>query len=520
MKLFYRRGQGITKFLPHPPPVIVCRFQMWEKICRPKTLKYITAFIVPVIFLFAYNFTLDNDSWFVLAEGRHIVNNGLYYTDVLSMHDGLDVTVQQYGFAAIFWLIYSAFGPMGLYIMMLLLNLFICYLIYKICMLLSNKNVNLSLLIMMAADIVLALNYVVTRAQMVSYIILLALIYILELYIKTNKTKYLLAIPLLSFLQINLHASVWWILLIVLFVYIIDSIKVPNLHLQGYRTKPLAIIGLVSFLLGFLNPYGIKMVTFIFKSYGVNSIFNTVNEMAPFDLKTRINALSYMAIVAVLLLYIFGKNKYKKARHLMLFFGFLGLGINSVKGMSQLILVMFLPLALMYKNRKIETIIEDYTARKAILIWGSAISICLVLGCLVGVLPNIQNSPDAISFEAVNAIDESVNIKGVQKEDLKIYTGYNDGGYLEFRGYKSYIDPRAEVYLKGNNGKKDILEEWINLQNGKIAREDFLKTYNFDYLFVRSEDEMLYNLNSENYAMIYEDANTATRVYERISPNA
>ena len=24
----------------------------------------------------------------------------------------------------------------------------------------------------------------------------------------------------------------------------------------------------------------------------------------------------------------------------------------------------------------------------------------------------------------------------------------NDGGYLEFRGFKVYIDPRAEVFLK------------------------------------------------------------------------
>ena len=42
----------------------------------------------------------------------------------------------------------------------------------------------------------------------------------------------------------------------------------------------------------------------------------------------------------------------------------------------------------------------------------------------------------------------------LSKNDLKIYAGYNDGGYVEFRGYKSYLDPRAEVLLKNNNGKE------------------------------------------------------------------
>ena len=246
-----------------------------------RNLKFVAAFLLPAILLMFVNQELDNDSWFVLAEGRYLVENGIHYTDVLTIHEGMNIVVQNYGFAMIFYLIHNTFGASGLYIMMLALNFVICYLLYRICMLISNKNTNLSLFIMMLTDFLLILGFVTTRAQMVSYIIMLALIYVLELYIKTDKSKYLWWLPVLSILQINLHASVWWMLIIIIGVYIIDAIHKPKLRLQGYRMKPLIVVGIVVFLAGFINPYGVKMITYIFTSYGVPEISRMVGEMKP-----------------------------------------------------------------------------------------------------------------------------------------------------------------------------------------------------------------------------------------------
>ena len=246
-------------------------------------VKYLIAFLIPLAGVMVCSNGLDNDSWYVLAEGREIVENGIYYEDQLSMHEGLEVTVQNYGFAVIFYLLFQAFGPVGVYIVMLLLNLLLCYLIYKICMLISNKNVNLSLILMILTDLILARWFVVTRAQMVSYCILMLVIYILELYIKTDKSKFLWWIPLLSFAQINLHASLWPMILLVMGVYIIDGIKQPKLHLEGYKKGPLLVVGLAAFLVGFLNPYGVKMMTFILTSYGVPEANININEMYPFN---------------------------------------------------------------------------------------------------------------------------------------------------------------------------------------------------------------------------------------------
>lgn len=483
-----------------------------KKFWSIKTLKYISAFLIPAIFIFIVNQSLDNDSWFILAEGRHITTNGIFYNDVLSMHADLTITVQQYGFATILWLTYSILGTTGPYILMLLLNFCICFFLYKICMLISNKNINMSLLLMLVTDIILILGFITTRPQVISYAIFLAVIYILELYIKTSKAKYLWWIPVLSIIQINFHASLWFMIFILLATYIIDSIKFPKLHLQGYRTKPLILITAISFLVGLLNPYGIKMITYIFTSYGVGTIFNVVDEMSSFNLRTIFNALLYISIAITLILYIFGKNKNIRARYLMLFFGFLGLGINSVRGMSHLILVMFFPLALLYKDRKIERPIDAPLGRKAIIVWIGALSVSIFVVTSIITLPKISTglNPDIIA--AVDAMDSSKI-----SQNATVYTGYNDGGYLEFRGYKSYLDPRAEVFLKVNNNKEDILQEWVDFKKHKVNDEKIIEKYNFDYLFINNESDLFQNLNeTDKYKMIYENSDSTIKVYQRI----
>ena len=486
-----------------------------KKLLKISNLKYVAAFLLPLIFVMLINQWLDNDSWYVLAEGRHIVNNGVYYTDVLSMHEGLDATVQNYGFAVIFWLIYSTFGPAGIYVGMLALNFVLCFLLYKICMLISDKNRNASLLIMVVTDCLLALSFVVTRAQMVSYVIFLGLILCLELYVKTGRVKYLLWAPLLSLLQINLHASLWWMLILAMLTYVIDSVRIPRLHLQGYRTKPLVLIWIITILVGLVNPYGLRMITVMFTSYGDTTFKNLVTELSSFSpLGAVWEAMVYMAIVAVLILYIFGKGSRIRIRYLLMFFGFLALGLNTVKGMSQFILVMFFPLALMHKDVKIEEILDAKLARNAVIFWSGIIIIGAFAASFIVVVPRVQNYPDLAIVEAIDKIDETALESG---EKLKVYSGYNDGGYIEYRGYGAYLDPRGEYFLKKNNGKEDILEEWVKFKNGKMERDEFLRKYAFDYLIVRQEDDPFYDFNNEQYEKIYENKEYSTEVYRKVA---
>ena len=484
-----------------------------------KWLKFLIAALVVTAGVMVCNNALDNDSWGVLAEGREIVENGIYYEDQLSIHEGLEVTVQNYGFAVIFYLIYSVFGPVGIYAGMLILNLILCYLIYKICMLLSNKNVNLSLMIMVLTDLLLGYCFVVTRAQMVSYCAIMLVIYLLELYIKTDKTKYLWWVPLISLVEINMHASIWPMIFAVLLVYIIDGIKFKKLHLAGYRKKPLIITFLASFLVGFLNPYGFKMMTLMFSSYGVPEAREIINELYPFYLANVYCILLYGTIVVAMVLYIFGKKQNIRMRWSLLIFGFLALGINTSKAMSYVILVLLFPLAAVYKD----VLINNWGSRKIRWMaasWCGILAAVLIVTVVVARVPQVIDGPNEQMISAVSELDKDVG--EINKKSLKIYTNFNQGGFLEYRGYKPYIDPRMEVFLKSNNGKEDIFIEFYDLYNRKIEVGDFIAKYDFDYLVVMEYEDYLYDYDRGGYKMIYEiddeeeDAKNGVRIYKKI----
>ena len=65
-------------------------------------------------------------------------------------------------------------------------------------------------------------------------------------------------------------------------------------------------------------------------------------------------------------------------------------------------------------------------------------------------------------------------LKHYDKDDIRLYSIMEDGGYGMFLGVKSYLDCRAEYFIKYNNKKYDILKEYFLLQHSKININEFL----------------------------------------------
>ncbi|MBR3252689.1 hypothetical protein IKF84_01285 [Candidatus Saccharibacteria bacterium] len=477
-------------------------------------IKYVIAFLVPVLVVLSINQHLDNDSWDVLAQGRYIVENGIYHEDVLSMHEGLHTVVQNYAFSVVFYWIHLVFGASGIYIAMILLFLVLLFLLYKVCMLISDKNVKLSLVLMAVTGSILALEFVVTRAQMIDYVVFMALIYVMELYIKTGRNKYLWWIPGLSIVLVNFHASVWWIIFAIIGTYIIDGFRRPKKILQGYRLKPLILISVISAVVGLINPYGVEMVTSIFAAYGGMSSLGVVSELASFNPMAGYGIIYYLMIVIVVALYAFAKRR-PRVRYLLLFFGFLFMGLSSVKGMSEFLLVMFFPLAYVYKDFKIPKLFYNQKIGRIVTVWVGVLVMCISIVMAVRATMMAEDRPNRAMEEAMDVIDNEVGDKN--KRELKIYVGYNQGGYVEYRGYPAYLDPRGAEFMKSVNGKDGILEEWIGLDTGKTKVDEFLGKYDFDFLVIEEYyEEALADLKDERYELIYSDDENETRVYKKV----
>ena len=193
---------------------------------KPTKWLYVVIFMFPLILTLIYNNKLDNDIWYLLAEGRYIVQHGLYHIDPLTFHEGLQITVQNWVSASGLWLTYKAFGEIGILFIVLLCNFFISLLVYKISKLISDNNRVLALMITFVCNVTLTSHYMVSRPQVLSYVVLLSVIYVLELYIKSGNWKYLIWLPILSLIQVNMHASLWWMIFLFALPYVIDSFKI------------------------------------------------------------------------------------------------------------------------------------------------------------------------------------------------------------------------------------------------------------------------------------------------------
>jgi len=480
---------------------------------KPSKWVYVIFFTLPLILILISFKKLDNDIWYLLSEGRYIVQKGLYSIDPLSMHSGLNVVVQNWLSASFFWLIYSAFGEMGLVFFVLLCNLAICYLLYKICYLISEKNAVLSLAIMLICNITLAAHYIVSRPQIISFILLLGVIYAYETYIKTDNGKYLIWLPIISLLQVNLHASLWWMIFLFSLPYVIDAFKVPILKMQGYRKKPIFKALLASFLVGFLNPYGYKAITFIFTSYGDKYMHKFISELTSFSFDNSLCIHMFIVILIISLISTFFRDGKVRIRYICLFCGTMLLGFMSVKGFNTFILVSMFPLAYFFSemcpkdfsifDEKLKNIINKVFATFAI--------------CLLGFfsfLVFITEPKAKLTHDAEAAMD--VLERSFSPETSTVYTSFNYGGYVEFRGFKPYIDPRAELYIKKNNKKDDIFKEFYDLQHGSLNVTEFIKKYNFTHLLIKNTDYLYNNmLDQENYVIIYDDTTKGYRLYGR-----
>ena len=463
---------------------------------------------IPIFLTFTLEFAGECDIWFLLNHGRYVLNYGFPHVDFMSMHSNLHFVMQQWLSAVIFYGFYKLFGFIGVYFVVWISNLIIILLIYKLSIKISD-SIFLSCIATVILSILLQISAITCRPFIFSFIIFLLLLYIMESYRK-KKSNIIWYLVLLSLFQVNLHASMWPVLFILLLPYLANYLYL-FLKNKDKTIFKLILIVFIMIMVGFINPYGLEAMTYSFRSYGVADINETIWEMNGLNLNSDLPYVRFFAFLNLFVLictcsiFILSKKKVEFYR-LLLFFGTYMMALMNIRNVN-LFFICSIPFCTDYIKDKIKYKSEFSINYKLLFCLFVIITIAYI--CL--------NNEKYVLSNSITGQDKVLSYmeKNVDKNE-PIYTVNTNGGFIAFYGYKPYIDTRAEVYLKVNNKKEDIFHEFYLLMNGKLDYDSFLKKYNFKYLLVDKKEPMYRYLNSKynkDYHLVYK--NKKTYLYEK-----
>ena len=447
-------------------------------------------FLLPLFFFFLIDYAKEiDDIWFLLAHGRYVLEKGIPHVDFLSMHKGLHFVMQQWGFSTILYFIYHHLGSLGVLFFVGIMNGLIVYFLYRLCMVISSNNHYYSCLIASIIDLLLELNFILPRPQIVSILLFVVTLYLLERFRNTDKDKSIYFLPVISILLVNCHASMWLMLFIICLPYLVEFCILKD-------KKVIVLIStlLITFIVGFINPYGWEAMTYSLHSYGIPIFNQLIREMHSFSLKGDsflVFSSGLIVVVMIVEIIMFIKN-YKKypVHYYFLFLGFSFMAILNLRNISFLLIGTMPFIIYGFSKREEETMS----------ILGVGIPLIIVLGIFgFNHYRDFYTLKDPIREGIVSYLDTNAS------KSSKVFTYFNDGPYLEYHGYPVYIDTRAEVYLKKNNHKEDIFLEYYDVLTGKIDYEKFIQKYQFDYYVVHEGDLFYQYLIDNDYKVVYQN---------------
>lgn len=484
-------------------------------------------------FVYLCTRTVDPDTWFILNNGHYILENGFPIANPFTMHDDLPIIISQWATAVAEYLAYKAGSFKGLAIVMAALLITAAFCLNQLiwCLLGYDRKKcdaqeRYNTLILLGAMFVLLIPFFTLRPSMISIIVVALELLLLEKFNRAGNWKYLIALPILSVVEVNFHTSLYPVVFLPMIAYLAHFILEIFRHPKQWKDssfwvsykKDLQLFawGIASAISGIANPYGIKGCSFLFDSIGTATQGNVISELQvpALDSVTTLIFLSFAALVLVEKGTRLQENKkapYNRF-HFWLYIGGCLLYIMAIRNLWMWTLFT-LPLATdlvkAYPN-----IVNGCKNRwsnwvKGNIPWtiGMLVIYLVVFGACTTNVSNLGTVADSSATPV--SIADYFDRQGVDKENTAIFAGFNNGAYLEWRGYKTFIDARPELY-------PDAYKEYIDLLAGELDPAEFVTKYQFDYIVLSDVESGLnhYIPYLDGYQKIYSDEYAT--LYQRI----
>lgn len=546
---------------------------MENKIKNIKKIRFeILAIILITIFCIALSpVTLQNDTFYTIKVGEHIVQNGIDMKDPFSWHEDLPYTYPHWAYDVSIYFVYFLFGMNGIYISTCILSVILGLTIYKVnCKLVKNKLISFIITI---ASMYLLEGYIAARAQLVTFILFTLEIYFIECFLESKKKRYAIGLIILPILIANLHAAVWAFYFVLFMPYIgeyivsimadvviykklkikilnkkikrlsaqkvIDNKKIERLQSElksveeknekikikreeekknpykihitkNNNTKWLIIIMIICLFTGLLTPQTtFEPYTHIVKLMSGNTTEN-INEHLPLTLINHTDILCTVIIFLAIL--IFTDTKIRLSDLFMLG------GLAFLMFYSRRQRTMFILTAGVILNRFLVQLMEKYfkgSIEKITYLLATKVGIFVTAGIIIImsmliIKPKLDDKYISENSYPVAACDWMLENLDVQ--NIKIFNDYNYGSYMLYRGIPVFIDSRCDLYSPEFNTKTG------NAKDGQDIFIDYIKTSNLSKFYGDTFEEYgithLITMKSSKINMIIK--NTDSENYKKL----
>ena len=525
----------------------------------------IMAIVLIAIFCFSIApVTLQNDTFYTIKIGEHILQNGIEMKDPFSWHENLECTYPHWLYDVGIYLIYNIGGQLGIYISTIVLSIILGITMYLVNTKLTKNK--LTSFVLTIGAMYLLRDFIAARAQLVTFILFILTVYFIEMFLETKKKRYAVGLIIIPIIIANVHLAVFPFYFVLYLPYVAEYMiyilsnsqiiintakitrlqkkilkledeqeisktkqKIDELQLKNEKAiskkekinknpykikisdnqnvKALIIIMIICLFTGLLTPLGTTPYTYLIKTMQGTTTHN-INEHLPL---TLVNNMEFMcALVLFIAILTFTDTKIRLSDLFMLG-GLVFLTFYTRRQFS-----MFTLICVIILNRLINSLFDKYDpegCKKAInkltTITGMVVVICIVLAIsIVQYKPKMKNSfidENSYPVDAATYILENLDIN-----NIKLYNEYNFGSYLLFRGIPVFIDSRADLYAPEFNPGVEIFNDYMDLSGLNIDDvEERLDKYGITHMlmFKTSKLKRYVEQNKEEYILLYEDSN-------------
>ena len=389
---------------------------------------------------------LDSDYFWLVTTGRNILANGIPEYNPTFVVDNLPIVIQQWLYC-VYLAIVDSIGIIGGILSVLLFAALLFFVCYKLFRLKSSNRVDC---LFGAAFCTITAPYVfLARPEIFTLVLLLVQILIQEYVSRHKKYGLLYLIAPLMILEMNCHASLWFMHVLLFIPYFLPILPVlsdswkPSIQVNKTSMKHGVLSLVVICLVTGINPYGFGLLTYSIKAM-LDDVFSvlTPNEILPVTLD--FSDANLIPFIAVLCLLVYTITK-RKARSSTIYISVGLLTLVPLTGASRC--VQFLPIALilllMDLNMFDNIVILRAPADKIFKAIGYPIVSILVVFAIFGFTYAVNNTAsfvDELNFVRVFSSYES-------NRHAKIFSHCNITSYLEYVGYDNvFLDVRPEIY--------------------------------------------------------------------------